>query len=69
MVSGNFKRPTHTSPVADRSAGVVGCCAWHRRCRRRRRTRHGTPHRSGDFNTGANWTPAAVPTGTAFFGT
>lgn len=22
---------------------------------------------SGDFNTGANWTPAAVPTGTAFF--
>src|SRR5437899_5111596 len=24
---------------------------------------------SGDFNTGANWTPAAVPTGTAFFGT
>ena len=24
---------------------------------------------SGDFNTGANWTPATVPTGTAFFGT
>jgi hypothetical protein len=24
---------------------------------------------SGDFNTAANWTPAAVPTGTAFFGT
>ncbi len=24
---------------------------------------------SGDFDTGANWTPAAVPTGTAFFGT
>src|SRR6516164_4130951 len=23
---------------------------------------------SGDFNTAANWTPAAVPTGTAFFG-
>ena len=24
---------------------------------------------SGDFNTAANWTPATVPTGTAFFGT
>lgn len=24
---------------------------------------------SGDFNTAANWTPAAVPSGTAFFGT
>jgi autotransporter-associated beta strand protein len=24
---------------------------------------------SGDFNTGGNWTPAAVPTGTAFFNT
>ncbi|WP_156936883.1 autotransporter domain-containing protein [Bradyrhizobium sp. WSM2254] len=24
---------------------------------------------SGDFNTAANWTPGAVPTGTAFFGT
>ena len=24
---------------------------------------------SGDFNTGTNWNPAAVPTGTAFFGT
>ncbi|MGL3214345.1 autotransporter domain-containing protein [Bradyrhizobium sp. BR 1433] len=24
---------------------------------------------SGDFNAAANWTPAAVPTGTAFFGT
>jgi hypothetical protein len=24
---------------------------------------------SGDFNTAVNWTPAAVPTGTAFFGT
>jgi autotransporter-associated beta strand protein len=24
---------------------------------------------SADFNTAANWTPAAVPTGTAFFGT
>jgi autotransporter-associated beta strand protein len=24
---------------------------------------------SGDFNTAANWNPAAVPTGTAFFGT
>ncbi len=24
---------------------------------------------SGDFNTAANWGPAAVPTGTAFFGT
>ena len=24
---------------------------------------------SGDFNTSANWTPATVPTGTAFFGT
>src|SRR5262245_16274289 len=23
---------------------------------------------SGDFNTAANWTPATVPTGTAFFG-
>src|SRR5262245_61299340 len=23
---------------------------------------------SGDFNTAANWTPASVPTGTAFFG-
>src|SRR5262245_17722910 len=24
---------------------------------------------SSDFNTAANWTPATVPTGTAFFGT
>jgi hypothetical protein len=24
---------------------------------------------SGDFNTAANWSPATVPTGTAFFGT
>ena len=24
---------------------------------------------SGDFDTAANWTPATVPTGTAFFGT
>src|SRR5690349_5481231 len=24
---------------------------------------------TGDFNTAANWNPAAVPTGTAFFGT
>ncbi len=24
---------------------------------------------SGDFNAAANWTPATVPTGTAFFGT
>jgi fibronectin-binding autotransporter adhesin len=24
---------------------------------------------SGNFNTAANWTPATVPTGTAFFGT
>jgi len=23
---------------------------------------------TGDFNTSANWTPATVPTGTAFFG-
>ena len=23
---------------------------------------------TGDFNTAANWTPATVPTGTAFFG-
>ena len=23
----------------------------------------------GNFNTAANWTPATVPTGTAFFGT
>jgi hypothetical protein len=23
---------------------------------------------TGDFNTGANWTPATVPTGTAIFG-
>src|SRR6266446_5051637 len=23
---------------------------------------------SGNFNTAANWTPAAIPTGTAFFG-
>jgi len=23
---------------------------------------------SGDFNTAGNWNPAAVPTGTAFFG-
>jgi len=24
---------------------------------------------TGDFNTAANWTPGAVPSGTAFFGT
>jgi hypothetical protein len=24
---------------------------------------------TGDFNTGTNWSPATVPTGTAFFGT
>ena len=28
-----------------------------------------TNPRTGDFNTAANWNPAAVPTGTAFFGT
>src|ERR1700738_2610041 len=31
-------------------------------------TRRATPA-TGDFNTGTNWSPATVPTGTAFFGT
>jgi autotransporter-associated beta strand protein len=69
MVSGNFKRPTDTVRRlrAVLLASSALCLASALPAAAQDATWSSTPG-SGDYNTAANWTPAAVPTGTASFG-
>src|SRR5437868_8500300 len=69
MVSGNFKRPTDTVRrlrtvlLASSALGLASALP----AAAQDATWSSTPG-SGDYNTAANWTPTAVPTGTASFG-